>query len=141
MAQKVSVKLFDMVFRNGNVSPCMEDGFHDFSIAGDFLLVAAVEALDFQVGQQALNLAVGQLAALNAGGRSDAFDGGNMAQRPQPIRRKGTKRAPGALELINLSNQSQQFRRDLYGIGFDHTRLYTRLYRIIHPNNYPIAPD
>lgn len=58
MAQKITVKLLDMVFRDGNVLPGMENCFHHFGIAGDFLLVAAAEAFDFQVGKQALNLVV-----------------------------------------------------------------------------------
>jgi hypothetical protein len=53
------------------------EDFHDFGIVGDFLLVAAVEALDFQVGQQALNLVVCQLATPDAGGRTSLIRAGS----------------------------------------------------------------
>jgi hypothetical protein len=81
VAQKVAVKLLDMVFVDGNVLPGGKDGFHDSGIASYFLLVAALEFLDFQVGKQSLDLAVGQLAALDAGGGADAFDGGSNASK------------------------------------------------------------
>ncbi len=105
----------------------MEDGFHHFRIAGDLLLLAVAEALDFQVGQQALNLVVGQLATLDACGRADAFDGGHMAQRLEALRREGAQSAPRPLELVNLTDQSQQLRGDLNGLRLHDAGIYTGL--------------
>jgi hypothetical protein len=64
-----------------------------------------------------------------------------MAQRLKTLRRKGSKGAPSAFELVNLSNQSQQLRCDVNGVRLDHTRIYTGLYRIIHLNNDLILPE
>lgn len=78
VAQEITMELFDVIFRDGNVGPGLKNGFHHLGITGDFLFVAAGETFDFQVGQQALHFPVGQLAALDAGGRADTLDGGNV---------------------------------------------------------------
>ena len=61
------VKLFDMVLGKGNILPSLENCFHSLGIASNFLLVARLKFLDFQLANQSLNLAVGQLTALDAG--------------------------------------------------------------------------
>ena len=58
VAEKVAVKLFQMVFGDWYIGEVMEDGFHDFGIASHFLLIAAVKLLDFQLGKYMLDLAV-----------------------------------------------------------------------------------
>ncbi len=42
-------------------------------VAGHFLFVARIEALDLQVGQQLLDFAIGELAALDPCRGADAF--------------------------------------------------------------------
>ena len=75
-----------------------------------------------------------QLAALDAGGGADTFNRGSVAQGPQSLRCQRAKGAPGALEFVNLSNQRQEFLRDLYCIGFLHILgRITRSDTHIHP--------
>jgi hypothetical protein len=42
---------------------------------------------------------------------------------------------PCTLELINLTDQSQQLRCDLNGLCLHHTGLYAGLCRNVHPKN------
>jgi hypothetical protein len=89
-------------------------------IASHFLFVAGGEGLDLQVRQQLLHLAVGQLAALNAGGGADALDGSHAAQRRQAVRCECAQGAPGAFELVDPGNEAQNLRGDLEGVGFQY---------------------
>jgi len=68
--------------------PGGKNGFHNFGAASYFLLVATIEFFDFQIGKQPLDLAVGELAALDAGGGADALDGGN---RRSALSRSGAR--------------------------------------------------
>ena len=61
------MKLLDVVLGDRDVFPSPKNRLHDFRIARDFLLVAAIESHDLQLVQKLFNLAVGQLAALDAG--------------------------------------------------------------------------
>lgn len=67
VAQQVAVQLLDMVLGRRDVRPGREDRLHDLGVTGHILLVARAEGLDLQVGQQALDLAIRQAAALDAG--------------------------------------------------------------------------
>ena len=49
VAQKVAMKLFDIVFGDGNILPRLENRFHGLGIASNLLLVACLEFLDFQL--------------------------------------------------------------------------------------------
>ena len=51
IAQKVSVKLLEVIFRDRNLGVGIEDGFHDFGVSSDFLFIAAIERLDLQFGE------------------------------------------------------------------------------------------
>src|ERR1039458_4353760 len=73
-AQKIAMELLDMVFRDRNLGPVMKDGLHHFGITGNFLLVAAGKSSDLQIGQQALDLAIRELAALDARRRAEIGD-------------------------------------------------------------------
>jgi hypothetical protein len=53
----------------------------DIGIACNFLFVASTEAPDFEVSEQAFDLPVRELAALDTGRRPDALDGRHMALR------------------------------------------------------------
>jgi len=124
------VKLADMVFRDGDVVPSLEDGFHRRGVAGDLLFIAAGEGLDLKPGQQMFDLAVGQLAAFDPGGGADALDRGHPAQGIEPL---GGKRSQGPLspfEFIDLAEQCEQSGRDLDGPGV-HGCLSTPYF---HPN-------
>jgi hypothetical protein len=85
---------------------------HDFGIARDLLFVAGSEGLDLQLGQQALDLAVGELRTLDAGRRTDALDRGQLAQGLEPPRRDRPKRAPSPLELIDPGDEAENSRGD-----------------------------
>src|SRR3546814_11994474 len=74
------MQLLDVVLGERDVLPRREHQFHQLGVAGHFLLVAAGESFDLQIRQQPLHLAVGQLAALDAGGGTDALDGGDPPQ-------------------------------------------------------------
>lgn len=81
VAQQDLVQLLDVVFVERNVLPRTEHQIHQLGVTGHFLFVAVVERLNGQVGEQTLHLPVSQLAALDAGRRSDAFDGRHPPQR------------------------------------------------------------
>ena len=59
VAQKVAVKLLDVIFCDGDVGPSLKNRLHHLGIARNLLLIAAGEGFDFKVGEQALNVAVG----------------------------------------------------------------------------------
>ena len=48
---------------------------HGVGVAGDFLLVAASEGLDVQIGKELFHVPIGELRTLNSGRRRGAFDG------------------------------------------------------------------
>jgi hypothetical protein len=79
--EQVPVKLTDMVLGQCQVLPVIERSLTDSRIARDLLLVPGREGLDVDVGEQLFDLAVGQLRALDAGGRGDALDGCNALER------------------------------------------------------------
>ena len=106
-----------------------EDRFHDFGIARDFLFISGFELFDFDVAEELVDLLIGQLAALDPGRRTDAFDRRYVAKGRQALRGQRPQRAPCALELIQLGNQREDFRCDLQGIGVQsHTHIYIRKY-------------
>ena len=65
--QQDLVQLLDLVLGERDVPPRRDHEVHQLGIAGHFLLVARGERPYFEVRQQLLHLAVGQLAALDAG--------------------------------------------------------------------------
>src|SRR5271166_5574818 len=132
VGEEVAMQLFDMVLGDSDVFQRPEHKLHRLRISGDLLLVAGGEGFDLQVRQQALDLAIRKLAALNPGGGADALDRGDAAQRRQALGSEHPQRPPGALEFIDLCNQRQDFRGDTEGVDLDgHTRRYTQL----HPNS------
>ena len=86
---------------------------HDIGVAGDFLLVAASEGLDVQIGKELFHFPVGELRTLNSGRRRGAFDGGYASQGGKPVRCDTSDRAPGTLEFINSTDEFQH----LWGYG------------------------
>ena len=72
--QQVAVELLDVVLGEGDLRPGRKHQIHHLGVASHLLLVTVGEALDLEVRQQTLHLAVSQLAALNAGGGANAFD-------------------------------------------------------------------
>jgi len=77
VAQKIAVKLFQVILGEGNIGKGKKGRLHDL-IASYLLFVTAIEALDFQFGEELLDLAIAELAALDAGRRSDALDRRHM---------------------------------------------------------------
>ena len=110
--QEIAVSLPDVILGEGDIGIRLEYEFHDFGIARDLLLIAGGERLDLQPGQQALDVAVGELRAFDAGRGADALDGGHCAQRLESLRRHRADRPPSALELVDPGNESEDFRRD-----------------------------
>jgi hypothetical protein len=80
-------------------------------VARDFLRVAGFERLDLKVREERFDFSVSELATLDAGGRADALDGRYAAQRRQALRRKRTKGAPRAFELIDFCDEAEDFVR------------------------------
>jgi hypothetical protein len=88
---------------------------HEFCVTGRFLVVARGEGFEGQVGKQTLHLAVSQLATLNAGGRTDAFDGHHAPQdaRAQVLLKLPRKPEPAGsreflpTEFLREENQIQ----------------------------------
>ena len=64
-----------------------------------------------------------------------------MAQRLEALRRESAQSAPCPLELVNLTDQSQQLRGDLNGLRLHDAGIYAGLNRNVQPNNYRIKPD
>src|SRR5690606_35820521 len=97
----------------------------------DFLLIARLERLDLPVGQQALDFAIRQLAALDTGRGADALDRGNPPKCRQPIRCQRAKCTPRTLEFVYPGDQAQDVGGDLEGVCADHetnsTPIYTQL--------------
>ena len=56
--QQVAVQLLDVIFGRCNLIERCEDSFHHFGISRHFLFVAGGEVLNFDIGQQPLNIAV-----------------------------------------------------------------------------------
>ena len=67
VAQQDLVQLLDVVLVERDVLPRAEHQIHQLGVTRHLLLVAGVERLNGQVGEQALHLAIRQLAALDAG--------------------------------------------------------------------------
>jgi hypothetical protein len=107
--EKIAVQLPDVVLGDGDVFPRPEDQLHRLGVAGHCLLVAGGEGLDPRVGEQPLDLAVGELAPLDARRGADAFDRRDAPKRRQAFGRQRPERAPRALELIGLGGQHQDF--------------------------------
>jgi hypothetical protein len=124
--QQVAVQMLQMVFGEADIGPRLKNHLHDLGIFGDFFLVAAGEFFDLKIGKQFLHLAIGQLAALT---RVDEPTLSIVAMRRNPLSRSGAEGKPSA-----FSKRREQFRRDLNGVGIEHTRL-------IHLKTYPIIPD
>jgi len=128
VAQEIVVELLDVVLRDRDLRPRMEDGLHDFGVTGDLLLVAGGKGFDLQIGEQALHVAVGKLAAFDARRGADALNGRHAAQGAQTCWRKGSGRTPCPFELIDLSDEREHFGGDRDVAGLKHlaiTPIYT----------------
>lgn len=107
VTQEVLMELADHVFRDGDLLEGIEHLIHDIGVTGDLLLIACLELGDVQSAKQILDLAVGELRALNAGGRADTLDGGDLAQRSEFLRRKAANHAPLPFELVQLGDDAE----------------------------------
>jgi len=120
-----------MILRQRDRVIGVEDRLHHLGIAGDFLLVARSERADADISQQCLDLSVAEPGALDAGRGPDALDRSDAAQPGKPLRRDPADRPPGALELVDLGDQRQDFGRDTKRRGVEcHpviSSVYTRL--------------
>jgi len=68
--QQDPVQLLDVVLRQRDVLPGIEDGAHRFGIPGHLLLVSGAERVNVQVRQQDTDLVVGEPCPLDPGGGS-----------------------------------------------------------------------
>jgi hypothetical protein len=62
------VKLLEIILRQMDDSPGIEDRIHHFGISRNFLLVAAGEGLTIQAAEHFFNLGVSQRSSFNARG-------------------------------------------------------------------------
>ena len=113
--QKVAVKLLDVVFGEVDRIPALEDGVHRVRVPCHLLLVARRERLDPDPdpGKQPLDLAIAEHGSLDPGRGADAFDGGDPSQAGEPFGRDTSDGLPGALELIDVRDQPEDFVGDL----------------------------
>ena len=90
------MELFDVVLGDGDFRLGGEDRFHHIRVTGHLLLVAVAERLDLKIGEQPLDLTIGEPTALDAARGVDALDGGHptefavtMATAPRRADRPG----------------------------------------------------
>jgi hypothetical protein len=114
------VQLLDMVFADRKVLPRTEYEIHQARISSHLLLVAGGKGPDFEIRQQAPDLAIRKLAAFDACRRTDTLDRGDAAQGRQSIGRKRSQGAPCAFELVDPGDQAQDLRGNLNGVGSNH---------------------
>src|SRR5579863_1686542 len=129
--KEYAVQLLDVVFRGGDGLVAVEDHVHRVGIARHFLLVAAGKRLAPHAGEQLLHLPVAELGALDAGGRPHALNRGNPTQARQFFRGEGLNDLPAPLELIDISDELQDFRGngDVLNVGhgqYPFSPIYTR---------------
>lgn len=112
VAQEVLMELADHVLRDGNLLEGIEHLIHDIGVSGNLLLIARLELGDVQAAEQILDLAVGELGALDAGGGADTLNGGDLAQPVQFFGRETADHAPLAFEFVQLGDEPESFGRD-----------------------------
>ncbi|MBV6500652.1 MAG: hypothetical protein CJBNEKGG_03137 [Prosthecobacter sp.] len=115
--KEIAMKLPQHVRGERDLAEVREDLLHDKGVAGDLLLIASDEGLCLQTTEQRLDLAVAQARALDAGGGTDALDGGDTAQALQPVRSERLPSAPVALELVDLTDEAEHLGGDGDGVG------------------------
>jgi hypothetical protein len=79
-------------------------------VARDFLFIPVLKGRNRQVLQEMGHLLIGQSRPINAGGGSDTFDGGGMAQLRQTFRGQSFEGLPLGPELVQLRDQAEHFR-------------------------------
>src|SRR3990167_6247859 len=115
-----------MVLGHIDVAPRGEDCVHDLSVASDLLFVPGREGLDVEIGEQTLNLLIGEPASLDACRRADALDGGDAAEGGQTLRGDASECAPCAFVLVDLGDDREKGRGDAERLSLDHIQFYTQ---------------
>ena len=126
-AEEVTVKLLDVVLRDGDVGVGLGHGVHDFGVASDFLLVTGRERLNLDVREKAFDFTIRELAAFDPGGGADALDGGDPAKGLEAFRGQRSEGSPRPLELIQFGYERQNLGRDGEGFGGDHREGFPRI--------------
>jgi hypothetical protein len=98
----------------------IEDHIHGIGTASNFLLVPAGEGFGLQPGQQLLYLGIAEFGALDASGRSHALNSGYPPEAGQLFRREGFNDFPAPFELIDSSDEFEDFRGDRDASGVIH---------------------
>ena len=107
-----AVQLLNVVFSGGDDFVALENHVHCIGIARNFLLVAAGKGLAPQAGQQLPDLRIAEFGTLYARGRPHALNRGNSPQARQLFGCKGLNNLPAPLELVDFSDELEDFRRD-----------------------------
>ncbi len=68
------MKLFDVIFGDGQLLPRLKDEIHRGGVTRHFLLVARLEGFSFQAGEKRFNFLIAQAHALDASRRTDALN-------------------------------------------------------------------
>src|SRR5215469_4146915 len=110
--EKNAVELLDVVFGDRYGLETLENHVHRIGIAGDLLLIAARERSSLHAREQLFYLPIAELCAFDTGGGANALNRGDPPQGSQLLRRKRLHHLPTPLELIDLRDELQDFRRD-----------------------------
>jgi hypothetical protein len=123
VAKQVTVQLADMVLAERDRTVRVDDEIDGLGVARDLLLIARGETADADPAEKRLDLVVGERAALDARGRADALDGGDLAERVQPVGRKRARCPPGAAELLDAGQEPQHAGGELGRSGREHSHI------------------
>src|SRR5215471_6867704 len=110
--EKNTVELLDVVFGDRYGLETLENHVHRIGVAGDLLLIAARERSSLHAREQLFYLPIAELCAFDTGGGANALNRGDPPQGSQLLRRKRLHHLPTPLELIDLRDELQDFRRD-----------------------------
>lgn len=86
VAQEVLWELANHVLRDGDLLEGIKHLIHDIGVTGHLLLIPCLKLSDMQAAQQVLDLTVGEPGSLNARGRANTLNGGDLAQRREFLR-------------------------------------------------------
>ena len=107
VTEKVAVQLADVVLAERDRLVRLRDEIHNLRVARNLLLVARLEPADAGPAENRFDLLIGERAALDARGRADALDGGDVSERIQPLGRKPARGPPRPSKRLDARQEAQ----------------------------------